>query len=181
MRSLHRVIRRASVALVCLGLVVALAACDSGGSDRAGRTSTTTSKRRPHRSTTTSSTASTTSTSATSATTGPSQTSTPSSPPTTAPAAALPCGTQATALTALVQGGDLPIPVDSYTVADCRIAPSSLIWAAVVLAPKPGQTVPQLTVVAERIGSLWTVHSYGPGATGCDAPAPVPAELRLGC
>jgi hypothetical protein len=41
--------------------------------------------------------------------------------------------------------------------------------------------VPGLTVVFERIGSIWNVHSYGQGATGCDAPAPVPTELRLGC
>ena len=78
-------------------------------------------------------------------------------------------------------GGDLPIPIDSYTVGDCRIAPSSLIWAAVACARNRARPSPPLTVVAERIGSLWTVHSYGPGATGCDAPAPVPAELRLGC
>jgi len=51
----------------------------------------------------------------------------------------------------------------------------------VVLTPKPGQTVPPLTVVVEQLGSIWTVHSYGTGATGCDAPAPVPAELHLGC
>ena len=29
--------------------------------------------------------------------------------------------------------------------------------------------------------SNWTVQSYNTGATGCDAPPPVPAELRLGC
>ncbi len=182
MPQVHRVMRRASVVIMCLGLLTALAACDSGGTKRSGRATTTTSRRRHHASTTTSSTgASTTSTSATSSTTAPSGTTTPAPPPTAPPAAALPCANQAAALTALVQGGDLPIPADSYTVTDCRIAPSSLIWAAVVLTPKPGQTVPPLTVVAERIGSLWTVHSYGPGSTGCDAPAPVPAELRLGC
>ncbi len=180
MSLLPRVLRRAGSVLVCVGLLIALAACDSGGSGRSSRDTTTTSRRKPHRSTTTSSTRAAT-TSSTSSTTAPSETSTPSSPPPATPAAPLPCATQAAALTALVQGGDLPIPADSYTVGDCRIAPSSLIWAAVVLTPKPGQTVPQLTVVAERIGSLWTVHSYGPGTTGCDAPAPVPAELRLGC
>ena len=174
MAPLRRRIRRAAVAVACVGLVATVAGCDSGGSGRAGSRTTTTSRRKPHGSTTT-----TSSTVSTSTTTG-SGTAT-STPPTSAPAAALPCATQEAALTALVQGGDLPIPVDSYAVTDCRIAPSSLIWAAVVLSPKPGQTVPKLTVVAERIGSLWNVHSYGPGPTGCDAPAPVPAELRLGC
>ena len=172
-----RRLRGATVAVACLGLVVTLAACDSGGSDRSGAGTTTTSKRAPHGSSTTTSS----STTSTTTTTGGTGTTTPTTPPTSAPAAALPCATQEAALTALVQGGDLPIPTDSYTVGDCRIAPSSLIWAAVVLRPKPGETVPQLTVVAERIGSLWTVRSYGPGPTGCDAPAPVPAELRLGC
>jgi hypothetical protein len=73
------------------------------------------------------------------------------------------------------------VPVDQYTVADCRLAPSRPIWGAVTLVPKPGATVPRLTVVFERIGSIWNVHSSGTGATGCDAPAPVPAELHLGC
>ena len=73
------------------------------------------------------------------------------------------------------------MPLDSYTIGDCRLAPSQLIWGAVTLTPNPGQSVPRLTVVAERIGSIWTVHSYGSGPTGCDAPAPVPAELGLGC
>jgi hypothetical protein len=85
-------------------------------------------------------------------------------------------------ISAAITGGDLQaVPVDSYTVGDCRLAASQPIWSAVTLTPKPGQGVPRLTVVVERIGSIWTVHSYGPGATGCDAPAPVPAELRLGC
>jgi hypothetical protein len=73
------------------------------------------------------------------------------------------------------------VPLDSYSIAGCRLAPSSTIWGAVALAPKPGQTAPPLTVVVERLGSIWSVHSYATGATGCDAPAPVPAELQLGC
>src|SRR5689334_16223512 len=115
MAPLRRRIRRAAVAVACVGLVATLAGCDSSGSGRAGSGTTTTSRRKPHGSTTT-----TSSTVSTSSTTG-SGTAT-STPPTSAAAAPLPCGTQEAALTALVQGGDLPIPVASYEVTDCRIA-----------------------------------------------------------
>jgi hypothetical protein len=97
------------------------------------------------------------------------------------PAAA--CGAREEPITqAVLDGGLGPVPVENYTVTDCRIAPSNQIWAAVTLLPKPGSGVPRLTVVLQRVGALWTVRSYGEGAVACDdAPPPVPAELRTGC
>jgi hypothetical protein len=177
--SSHRTwLRRASATVVAAGLALTLAACDSGGSDRSGAGTTTTSKKKPHRPTTTSSSTA----ASTSSTTGTPGTTAPTLPPTTAPPATASCGAQAATISSVVYGGDLQaVPLDSYTISDCRLAPSQPIWAAIVLTPKPGQTVPQLTVVLERLGSIWTVHSSGPGATGCDAPVPVPSELRLGC
>lgn len=171
--------RRVCALLACAALVATASACDSGGSSKSDAgTTTTTKKRKPRASTTTSS-----SSSSTSSTTGTPGTTAPTLPPTTTPpGTTTPCGAQAARISSVVYGGDLqPVPVDSYTIADCRLAPSSPIWGAVVLTPKPGQTVPQLTVVVELLGSIWTVHSYGAGPTGCDAPAPVPAELHLGC
>jgi hypothetical protein len=171
-------IRRVVALVTGLGLAAALGACDSGGSSKSDAgTSTTTRRRSRHGTrTTTSTTASTNTTAGTPGTVG----STPSS--TSAPAGTAACGPQVAMISAAVTGGDLPtVPVDSYTVGDCRLAASQPIWSAVTLTPKPGQSVSRLTVVVERIGSIWTVHSYGTGATGCDAPAPVPSELRLGC
>jgi hypothetical protein len=85
-------------------------------------------------------------------------------------------------ITSAVLGGDLgSTPMASYDVTDCRRSTSQPIWAAVTLAPKPGQSVGRLTVVLERLGSIWVVHSYAFGPSGCDAPPPVPSELRLGC
>jgi|SRR6478735_7918878 len=174
--------RRRAVALVLsLGLVGALAACDSGGSGTTAGTSSTTRRRKPHASTTTSSTSTTTTT------LGGAQPDTAVTDPdapttTTSPGGAASCGAQAPHLTAAVTGGGLgAVPVDSYTVDHCRLASSNLIWGAVTLTPKPGQTVAPMTAVLERIGSIWEVHSYAAGPTGCDAPAPVPAELGLGC
>jgi hypothetical protein len=172
--------RRATALLLCLGLAGALAACDSGGSGKAASTTSTT-RRRKSRAT------STTSSSTTTTTLGGAQPDTavtdPNAPPTTTtPGGAASCGAQAPHLTAAVTGGDLgAVPVDSYTVGRCRLASSNLIWGAVTLTPKPGQTVAPMTVVLERIGSIWQVHSFATGATGCDAPAPVPSELGLGC
>jgi hypothetical protein len=174
--------RRRAVALVlCLGLVGALAACDGGGSGRSAGTTSTTRRRKPHPSTTTASTSTTTTT------LGGAQPDTAVTDPdapttTTSPSGAAPCGAQASHLTAAVTGGDLgAVPVAGYTVDHCRLASSNLIWGAVTLTPKPGQTVAPMTVVLERIGSIWQVHSFASGPTGCDAPAPVPAQLGLGC
>ena len=153
---------------------VALVGCDSGGS-KSGATSTT--RRRTHRRTTTSSSAGTTSV-PTTATTVPT---TLTTPPTTSPGPGT-CGAQQSVITAAVLGGDLgPVPIGSYDVVNCRIAGSNPIWAAVGLNPKAGTGVTPLTVVLQRLGSIWTVHAYGITRVGCDAPPPVPAELGLGC
>jgi hypothetical protein len=176
-RSLSPVAGLALLALTA-ALTVGLTACGSGGSKAKSKprhsTSTTT---RPRHTTTSSSSSSTT------APTGPStsDTTAPTTTSTTAPADAG-CGGATGPITAAVLSGDLgPVPTGSYNVADCRLSPSHPIWAAVALRPRAGETVPQLTVVLERIGALWTVHSYAQGPTGCDAPPPVPTELRLGC
>jgi hypothetical protein len=173
--------RRAAALVLCLGLTAGLAACDSGGPRKAASTTSTTRRRKPHPSTTTSS-------SSTSTTTlGGAQPDTPVTDPnapstTTTPAGAASCGAQASHLTAVVTGGELgTVPVDRYAIGHCRLASSNLIWGALTLTPKPGETVAPMTVVLERIGSIWQVHSYATGATGCDAPAPVPTELALGC
>ena len=175
-------IRRACALLALLGLAAALTACDSGGST-ASSTSTTTTHRRPrraHTSTTTTTTGH--GTSSTTATTPTTVASGQTGPGGTNPPASAACGAQEARLSAVVTGGDLAaVPVERYTVTDCRLSPTHQIWGAVTLTPNPGETVPTLTVVFERVGSLWTVHSSGEGPTGCDAPAPAPAELRLGC
>ena len=177
-------IRRALTLVVTVVLAVAMTACDGSGSSKANAgTSTTTKKHKPHGSTTTSSTtASTTSTTGTADNPGTPGTTAPTLAPPTAPPTAAGCGEQAARITATIYGGDLQgVPLDSYSIAGCRLAPSAPIWGAVALAPKPGQTAPPLTVVVELLGSIWSVHSFASGATGCDAPAPVPAELQLGC
>jgi hypothetical protein len=165
-------------ATACAGLaLLTLTACDSGGSKSKSAGSTTTSYRAHHTTTSTKPAGTTTSSAPpTSITTVPR----PSS--TTLPNDGGTCGGATGAITAAVLGGDLgPVPVGSYTVVDCRQSASQPIWAAVTLRARPGQTVPQLTVALQRIGALWTVHSYSQGPTGCDAPRPVPTELRLGC
>jgi hypothetical protein len=172
---------RAVALLAGLGLVATLAACDSGGSSKSDADATTTTRARHRRgsTSTSSSTSATTTTPDATGTTAP-----PATPPasTTPPPATAACGVQLPRISAAITDGGLQaVPVDDYTIGECRLAPSQPTWSAVVLTPKPGQTVPRLNVVVERIGSIWTVHSYGPGATGCDAPAPVPAELGLGC
>lgn len=158
-----------------------LVACSSSGSSPKATSST--SRRKPVRtSTSTSSVAPTTTTpggTAPAITTpgapsaGPSPTPTPSDGT---------CGPQITAITGAVLGGDLgPVPVAQYDIVDCRIAPANPIWGAVSLAPKPGTNVTPLIVALERIGSIWSVRAYATDHVACDAPAPVPAQLRLGC
>ena len=172
--------RRIAVVVLVLGLTAGLAACDSGGSGKAASTTSTTRRRKPHASTTTSSSTSTTTLGGAQPDTAVTDPNAPST--TTSPAGASPCGAVQTRLSAVVTGGDLgSVPVDQYTVTNCRLASSNLIWGAVTLAPKSGTSVPRLTVVFERIGSIWNVHSYDHGPTGCDAPAPVPTQLGLGC
>ncbi|MGZ4675660.1 MAG: hypothetical protein ACXVJ7_12350 [Acidimicrobiia bacterium] len=173
--------RLTRAAVVAFALVVGVAACDGGGSSRRAHTTTTTRRRhRPSRTTTTTTAAGGSSTTASTApTTG---TTAPTLPPTTAPPNAGTCAAASGPITAAVLGGGLgPVPVADYTVTDCRLSSSHPLWSAVTMAPRPGTTAPRLTVALERIGSIWTVHSYAQGATGCDAPPPVPTELRLGC
>jgi hypothetical protein len=172
--------------LVVVALCATLAACDSGGGSRAARSTTTTTtkhRRKPHAATTTTSSSTTTTTTLPrgaqpdTAVTDPNVATT-----TTSPGGAAPCGPQEARLDAVVQSGELQnVPVASYTVTNCRLASSQPIWGAVTLAPNAGTSVAPLTVVFERVGSIWDVHSYGAGATGCDAPAPVPTQLGLGC
>jgi hypothetical protein len=176
--------RRPNRRVLAIGTVIAIAAglsaCDDGGSSKSDGTSTSTRKRRP--TTTSSSTRVDGSSTSTTSTSSGSVTTATAPPPTSVPSGTGSCGAQAAAIAAAVNGGDLgPVPVANYTITDCRLAPSQPIWGAVTLVPKPGETVDRLTVVLQRLGSIWTVHSYNTGATGCDAPAPVPAELRVGC
>jgi hypothetical protein len=175
-------IRRVGALLVGLGLLAPLTACDSGGSaSSTDPTSTTTQRRarKPRASTSSTSPGATSTTSAAITTTVPNG---QAGPDGTNPPATASCGVQADRFSAVVYGGDLAVvPVDRYTISDCRLSPTRPIWGAVTLAPKPGETVPPLTVVFERVGSIWTLHSFGEGATGCDAPAPAPSELDLGC
>ena len=160
-------------------LVLGLAACADSGSSPSPPSTSSTTRRQPNRSTTTSSTtlSSTTTSRPTTSTTAPPPSTTISSAPSPSN-----CGARAGAVYAAVQGGDLgPVPLIDYAITDCRIAESNQIWAAVTLQPKPGTAAVRLTVALQRIGSIWTVAAYGPGAVSCDAPAPAPAELRLGC
>ena len=152
--------------------VVGLAACDSGSSKAATK---------PHTSTTSSTTVSSTATSSTTAAPVVSTTVAPSSV-TTLPPTIGTCDARAGAIFAAVQGGDLgPVPLAKYTISDCRIANSNQIWSAVSLVPNPGTGVIPLTVALERVGSIWQVRSYATNHVACDAPPPVPQELRLGC
>lgn len=170
--------RFAAVALLAF---LALPACSSGSSGSASKhtTTTTKAKRRPAKSTTTTKApTSAPSSSATTAATEP----TPPANSTPPPAAGPGCGGRAGPIFAAVQGGDLgPVPLQSYTISDCRISDANPIWSAVTLVPNPGTSVIRLTVVLQRLGSIWIIHAYGPGQVGCDAPPPVPTQLTLGC
>lgn len=163
--------------------VTGLTACDSGSSKAATKPRTTTTTRRKHRPTTTTSTSTAPNPSSTPSTTAPVVATTlPPSPVTTVPPTLGACGARAAAIFAAVQGGDLgPVPLEKYTISDCRIANSNQIWSAVSLVPNPGTGVTPLTVALERIGSIWSVRSYATSHVACDAPPPVPQELRLGC
>ena len=171
--------------VVPLALIAAvgLTACDSGSSKGSAKPRTTTTTRRKHRpaTTTSTSTAAPTSTSSTTAAPAVSTTVAPN-PVTTVPPAREDCGARASAIFAAVQGGDLgPVPLAKYTLSDCRVATSNQIWSAVTLLPKAGTGVTPLTVALERVGSIWSVRGYATNHVACDAPPPVPQELRLGC
>ncbi len=179
----RRASRRPRFALVSLAtvtvLTLAAAGCASGSSSRATKplTSSTTHRRKPLRST------STTSGASTSTTTAPSSSSTAAPPPSSStPPPSDICGARSGPIYAAVQGGDLgPVPLGDYEITECRIATSNQIWAAVTLKPLPGKAVVPLTVALLRIGSIWTVKQYAQNHVACDAPPPVPTELRLGC
>jgi hypothetical protein len=167
------------VLAVAAGAALVLGACDDSGSSADRSSTSSTSRRRTTTTTTTDAASSTT-------TTVPPTTVPPTVPPTTVPpgppSGSLPCGERGGPISAAVLGGGLgPVPVENYTLTDCRIAAANEIWAAVTLAPKPGTTVPRLTVALERIGSIWTVRAYGERSVACDAPPPVPQQLGLGC
>lgn len=166
---------RLGVLLLC---VVAFAACSSGSSSTTKDRTTTTShgKRRPKPTTTTSSTtAPTDDTSPTTVGTVPG----PSETPPPAPSGSG-CGDRSGPVIAAVQNGDLGgADINQFTITDCRIAEANPIWAAVTLVPKGGAG--RLTAVLQRVGSIWTIYGVGPTGVGCDTPAPVPTQLRLGC
>ncbi len=171
--------------VIPLALIAAtgLAACDSGGSKAATKPRTTTTTRRKHRPATTTSTTAAPTTPSTTSTTAPVVATTLApSPATTVPPTLGACGARAVAIFAAVQGGDLgPVPLAKYTISDCRIAASNPIWSAVSLVPNRGTGVTPLTVALERVGSIWSVRGYASNHVACDAPPPVPQELRLGC
>ncbi|MEO6467752.1 MAG: hypothetical protein ABIP21_01535 [Acidimicrobiia bacterium] len=159
--------------------VVGLAACDSGSSKNSGKPRATSTTRRKHRPiTTTSST-----TVSSSPTAAPVVSTTEArNAVTTPPSTGGTCGARAGAVFAALQSGELrSVPLEKYTISDCRIASSNQIWSAVSLVPNPGTGAPPLTVALERVGSLWQVRGYAPDHVACDAPPPVPQELRLGC
>ncbi len=170
--------RRRTALLGAALAVISLAACDSGSSTAKPKRTTTTTRR--HATTTTSSSTSTSSTTATTA--PPPATTVPTTPPTTSPSNSGNCGPRAGAIYAAVQGGDLgPVPLEKYTIANCRVSVANPIWSAVTLVPNPGSGVAQLTVALERVGALWNVKAYGQNHVACSAPPPVPTELQLGC
>ena len=174
----HMVLRPAALIFTAV-TVIAIAGCDSGSSTAAPKAHRTTTTTRRHHATTT--TSSSTSTTSSTVVTLPATT-VPPTPPTTAPANAGSCGPRAGAIYAAVQGGDLgPVPLQKYTIANCRVSTANPIWSAVTLVPNAGSGVPQLIVALERLGSTWQVRSYGQNHVACDAPAPVPAQLQLGC
>lgn len=176
-------VRRHPLAATGLSVVIvatlALAACSSDSSKLAAKanspTSTTTRPR--HGSSTISSVSGATSMPANSSAIAP-----PTSAATAPPGTSAGCGAQAGAIDAAIQGGHLgPVPIAKYAISDCRIAASNQIFSAVTLVPNPGSGVVQLTVALKRIGSIWAVQAYGQTHVSCNAPPPVPVELRLGC
>ncbi len=179
---LVRMLHARFVVPLALIAVTGLAACESGSSKAATKPRTTTTTRRKRRpATTTSSTTAAPTTTSTTVAPVVSTTLAPS-PVTTVPPTLGACGARAGAIFAAVQGGDLAsVPLEKYTISDCRIANSNQIWSAVTLVPNPGSGVTPLTVALERIGSIWSVRSYAASHVACDAPPPVPQELRLGC
>ena len=180
---LVRMIHVRLVVPLALIAVTGLGACDSGGSKAATKPRTTTTTRRKHRPATTTSTAAAPTPTSTPSTTSPVVATTlPPSPVSTVPPTLGTCGARAGAIFAAVQGGDLgPVPLEKYTISDCRIANSNQIWSAVSLVPNPGTGATPLTVALERLGAIWEVRGYATSHVACDAPPPVPQELRLGC
>lgn len=180
---LGHMVRRHPLAATGLGVVIvatlALAACSSDSSkpaaNAASHPSTTTRPRRGPGGISSGS-------DATSTPVNPSAIVPRTSATTTAPSASGGCGAQAGAIDAAIQGGHLgPVPIAKYTISDCRIAVANQTFSAVTLVPNPGSGVVQLTVALQRIGSIWTVRAYGQTHVSCNAPPPVPIELRLGC
>lgn len=176
------VLRPAALALTAL-TVIGFAGCDSGPSTARSRQHRTTTTTRRHRGTTTTSSSTSTSSPPAIPSTAPiPATTVPPTPPTTAPSNPGNCGARAGAIYAAVQGGDLgPVPLENYTIANCRVSTANPIWSAVTLVPHAGSGLPPLIVALERVGSIWQVRAYGQDHVACDAPAPVPTELQLGC
>ncbi len=73
------------------------------------------------------------------------------------------------------------VPMEKYTISNCRVSTSNPIWSAVTLVPNAGSGAQQLTVALQRLGATWNVDAYGQNHVSCSAPPPVPAELQLGC
>lgn len=168
---------RRSLVLVA-SLVLALAVvtgCDDSGSEPKG------DKPKPSRSTTTTSS---TVPAGSSTTTTPTAPGTATSTTVPAPNNTGTCGNQTAAIVGAIQASDddgLASRAGQYSVQNCRIAPSSPIWAAAAAVPNPGVQLDTATVLLERIGALWNVVAVGTSNVGCEAPVQVQTELGVPC
>jgi hypothetical protein len=158
-----------AVALTAV-IACAVSGCDSGGSNHADK---------PHRSTTTSSSVTTSTSVPTDAT---STTVVLGTTTTTAPPNGT-CGAQTSAILAAINDGPggLKENAGKFTVARCRLAASSPIYAAANTVPNPGVQLDGATVVLERIGALWNVDGVGTSQVGCTLPAQIISDLGLSC
>ena len=163
-----------AAALLAVFVAVGLAACDDGGSDKDST---------PRRSATSTRSSSTTTSTVPGGATGSSTTLPPGSTAST-PASIGTCGNQTPAIVAAIGFGiqGLDSRAGQYTVQECRLAPSSPIWAAAEIVPNPGVVLDGATVVLQRIGALWNVEDTGTSGVGCGVtPSNIRTELRLIC
>jgi hypothetical protein len=161
--------RRAVAALaVTLAGTVVLAACDDGGNGDGGNAA----RRRP----------TTTTVPGTTSSTGPTTTSSTVPPLTPAPPNS--CGATEEFIVGAVEGDaadGLDTRKDQYSVQNCRLSQSELIWAIVDLVPEPGSSFAPTSALMERIGATWTVRQLGIAGVNCDAPERARVELGLEC
>jgi hypothetical protein len=159
--------RRAAAAIaLALGGALVLGACDDGGDDRNAT----------RRRTTTTTVAGTTSSSG--------ATTTSSTVPPFTPAPPNSCGVMEEFIVEAVEGTDadqLAARKDEYSVQNCRMSQSELIWAIVDLVPEPGSSFAPTSALMERIGATWTVRQLGIAGVSCDVPERGRIELGLEC